>query len=124
GADRKGCVAEPGRADRQLEYLVEARRRLPLDCLLDQLEVEVPGEEGVEHADRPQKFVDRDVHILAVARVEHYFLRVAFDVADAQVIAERPRHFPLRTQSASAFHSGSACDFQCLPPGWNSVPPA
>src|SRR4030095_17192106 len=67
---------------------------------------------------------DRNVDVLAVARVEHYFLRVAFDVADAQEIAERVRHFALLTQSASAFHSGSSCDFQCFPPGWNSVPPA
>src|SRR5262245_21891764 len=28
------------------------------------------------------------------------------------------------THSAIVFHSGSFCDCQCFPPGWNSVPPA
>src|SRR6185436_6784039 len=28
------------------------------------------------------------------------------------------------THSDNVFHSGSFCDSQCFPPGWNSVPPA
>src|SRR5262249_56102041 len=67
---------------------------------------------------------DRAADVLAVARVEHYLLRVALDVADAEVVPERRRHFPRFTQSASVFHSGSLCESQCLPPGGNSVPPA
>src|SRR4029434_4401291 len=58
--------------------------------------------------------------------VEHHLLRVALDVADAKVVAKRqPRsYFVLFTQSANVFHSGSVCDSQCLPPGWNAGPPA
>src|SRR5262245_45016103 len=139
GADRKGSRAEARGRDRQLQHLVVARRRLPLDRLLHELEVERPVDEIRQHAGRAQKLGDADVHVVRVAGVEDDFLRVAFDVADAEVIAERwhrrcrqsapacperARPYFLFTQSASVFHSGSLCDSQCLPPGWNSVPPA
>src|SRR3979490_2079358 len=40
-------------------------------------------------ADRAQELVDRDVDVLAVSRVEDDLLRVALDVANAEVVAER-----------------------------------
>src|SRR3954467_10051146 len=124
GAHGERGGAEARRRDREFEHLVEPRRRLPLDRLLDQLEIEMPIDEFRQHARGAQELVDRHVDVLAIARVEDYLLRVALDVADAEVVAERPGHFPRFTQSASVFHSGSPCDSQCLPPGWNSVPPA
>src|SRR5207249_10929111 len=101
-----------------------ARRRLPLDCLLHELEIERAVDEVRQHAGRAHELGDRDVHVLGVARVEDDLLRVALDVADVQIVPERAHYFARFTQSASAFHSGSVCDSQCLPPGWNSVPPA
>src|SRR3954463_1782445 len=126
-ADGEGGRAETVGCNRQLQHLVEARRRLPFDRLLDQLKIEIPLEELGQYADRPQEFVDRNIDVLAVARIEDDLLRVALDVADAQIVAKilRRRGHRLReTQAASAFHSGSVCESQCLPPGWNSVPPA
>src|SRR5207247_5733186 len=31
---------------------------------------------------------------------------------------------PVRTQAAKVCHSGSFCEFQCLPPAWKGSPPA
>ena len=41
GADGERGIAEPGRRNRQFEHLIEARRRLPLDCLFDELKIEM-----------------------------------------------------------------------------------
>src|SRR5207247_2936674 len=125
GADGERRGAEPRRRNRELQHLIEARRRLPLDGLFHELEIEAAVDERRQHADRAEELVDRHVDVLAVSRVEDDLLRVALDVADAKVIAEGLHAYRVRfTQAASAFHSGSSCELQCLPPGWNSVPPA
>ena len=99
--------------------------------LFDELKTAAVGESP--RACRAQELGHRHVDVFAVARVEHHLLGIALDVAYAQVIAERRHRCRYRsggdiaaffTQSASSFHSGSLCVIQCLPPGWNSVPPA
>ena len=115
-ADGERRRAEATRVERQLEHLIVPGGALPLHGLLHELKVQVTRRELVEHAARAQVLVDADVHVFAVARVEHDLLRVALDVADAQVVAERG-HFAPFTQSARVFHSASFCVAQCLPPG-------
>src|SRR5262249_41261036 len=83
GADRKGSGAQPGRRNRQLQDLVVAGGRVPLDGLLHQLEVEWALDELRQHAGGTQELGDRDVDVLGVARVENDLLRVALDVANA-----------------------------------------
>src|SRR4029077_17680879 len=88
GADGERGGAEPSRRNPQLEDLVEARRRLPLDRLLHELKVQRPGDELPQHAAGAEELVDADVDVLAVAGVEDHLLRVAFDVANSKVIAK------------------------------------
>src|SRR5262245_6532494 len=60
-ADSERRRPETNRDDRQLEHLIEARRRLPLDGLLDELKVEAAFQKLRQHTDRAEELVDRDV---------------------------------------------------------------
>ena len=84
-AEMSGCHA-------QRQHLIEPCRRLPLRRLLDELEIEVAVDQRVAESDGADEFVDGDIHVVAVAGIEDDFLRVAFAIADAQVISEGPGH--------------------------------
>src|SRR5260221_13391057 len=86
-ADRKGGVAEANGHERELEHLVEPRRRLPFDRLFDELKIEIPLVELRKNTGRAQKLVDGDVDAFVIAGVENDVLWVALVVANAEVAA-------------------------------------
>ena len=65
GRDRKRGGAQVTRGDGELEDLIEARRRFPLDGLLDQLKIEVPSENsGRRPAARRNSLIETSTYSL------------------------------------------------------------
>lgn len=63
------------REHRDIEHLVEARRRFPFDGLLHQLIIQLAADESLAESGRSQKLGGREVAVVGVPGVEHHLLK-------------------------------------------------